>query len=61
MDLTGSVNFTHVTGTVNTVISVTVRFIHVEILQQAENGLKAKTYGTARNACGCTKRMQLNA
>ena len=60
MDLTGNVNFIRAIMKANTVISVSVRFIHVVILQPEENGLKAKTFGTARNAYGYIQKMQSN-
>ena len=61
MDLTVNVSSIHVTMKVSTVISVIVHFIHAEILQLAENGLKVKVFGTVRNACGYTIKKQLNA
>ena len=60
-DQIGSVNIIHVTSMASIAISAIVHFIHVGILQQAENGLKVKAFGTVPIVIGYTKRKQLNA
>lgn len=60
MAQTVNVNSILVTGMVSTVISAIVHFIHAEIPQQVENGLKAREYGTVQTAIGYIKRKRLN-
>ena len=60
MDLTGNVTNILAIMKDNTVISVIVRFILVEILQQAENGLRAKMFGTVKTVTGYMIKIQLN-
>ena len=59
MDQIGNAVIIHVTMKASTVISVIVHFILAETLQQAANGLKAKTFGTVRTAYGYMKKKAL--
>jgi hypothetical protein len=60
-DPTGNVNFTRVTMTASIAISAIAHSTLAAIRQPAENGLKARTSGTARNAIGCMTGKQSNA
>ena len=60
MGLTGTVSFTHAIMMASIAISAIVRSILAETLQPAGNGLKARTFGTVRNATGYMKNRQSN-